>query len=318
MRRYFPLVLVTVWCAMTSVGSAQTPSREKAIADFYWRTGHHDAAMFYIQLQESREKDKPEGKKEPAKPAALEQLIAEALKNNPDIRVAEAKSREAAAELDRVRLKVASHVAILHADIKAAEASLAEGKSRYDRAMLLYKQNAIAVEEVESAKLTMLKLESELAAAKAKLPYLLGRQAGSGGVGNSSPPPDKEPSRKVSEDLMRAWIAKTDFPYVGKLRKALDAPVKLEANNLQAKDAVVAVANKMSGVNVILRAKISDKRTIDLSFKESIPLGAALQYLEDELGIVFVLREYGIVGVAADERIPPDAVRLIEFWKHRD
>src|SRR5436309_9636032 len=44
---------------------------------------------------------------EPTKkaPATLEELLAQALKANPDIRVAEAKLREAEAELNRTRLQ---------------------------------------------------------------------------------------------------------------------------------------------------------------------------------------------------------------------
>jgi outer membrane protein TolC len=40
-----------------------------------------------------------------AAPASLEQLLAEAMKNNPDIRVAEAKLREAEAVLNQARLQ---------------------------------------------------------------------------------------------------------------------------------------------------------------------------------------------------------------------
>ena len=109
---------------------------------------------------------------------------------------------------------------------------------------------------------------------------------------------------------------KTDSPKRQKLRMALDAPVQMEAESVTAKDAVAVVANKLAGVNVMIRAKGLGPRKIDLKLTEPVPLGAALQYIEDELGIVFVLREYGIVVVAADEKLPPGAVRVVDFWKH--
>ena len=41
-----------------------------------------------------------------------------------------------------------------------------------------------------------------------------------------------------------------------------------------------------------------------------------LQFLEDELDVVFVLRDYGVVVVAAEEKLPPGAVRVLDFWKY--
>src|SRR5262245_45909954 len=56
----------------------------------------------------------------PPQPGSLEDLIAQALRNNPDIRVAEAKMREAEAELQRIRIATAQKVAALHASIEIA------------------------------------------------------------------------------------------------------------------------------------------------------------------------------------------------------
>ena len=72
----------------------------------------------------------------------------------------------------------------------------------------------------------------------------------------------------------------------------------------------------LSGINLHVRAKSLKKEAIDVKLGESVPAGAVLQFLEDELDIIFVLRDYGIVVVAADERIPPGAVRVTDFWKH--
>ena len=72
----------------------------------------------------------------------------------------------------------------------------------------------------------------------------------------------------------------------------------------------------LPGINLHVRTKLSKKDAIDVKLFEPVPLGAVLQYLEDELAIIFVLRDYGIVVVSADERIPPGAVRVIDFWKH--
>ena len=110
-------------------------------------------------------------------PATLEQMIQQALKNNPDIRVAEVKVREAQAERERTRLKVAADLGELLADIAAAKAAQREGSDRYLRAKVLYEKKALSKEDLNGALLTFEKLEAEWAAKKAKLPYLMGKVA---------------------------------------------------------------------------------------------------------------------------------------------
>jgi hypothetical protein len=67
--------------------------------------------------------------------------------------------------------------------------------------------------------------------------------------------------------------------------------------------------------NLTIRAKAVSKDKVSVELKQPVPAGAALQYLEDELGVVFVVRDYGIVVVPADERLPPGAIRAVDFWK---
>ena len=66
------------------------------------------------------------------KPATLtlEQMLAQATQDNPDIRVAEAKLREADAELNRTRLLVAQKVVKLYQDITAQRAAVIEKPAR--------------------------------------------------------------------------------------------------------------------------------------------------------------------------------------------
>jgi hypothetical protein len=119
MGRHCIIFLAGTWFLAPAIGAAQTSATP--LADFYWRTGHYQAAAFYAQ--EKKADDKKETPKEPVKPpASLEQHIAEALKNNPDIRVAETKVRETEAELARTRMRVTSDITTLNAEILAAQA----------------------------------------------------------------------------------------------------------------------------------------------------------------------------------------------------
>jgi hypothetical protein len=165
---------------------------------------------------------KPADPKKPAeekKPSQLEELIAQALRDNPDIRVAEAKTREAEAELSRVRLqviqKVVAHqhtVDTLESAVRGAEANLtlAEAKAKlaeteYQRMLNL--KNAVTPSDLDaarakvdqakadltSAKAALQAAKADLAKAQAELPYLLGK-------GNKD---DKDAAKlKTIEELM--------------------------------------------------------------------------------------------------------------------
>jgi hypothetical protein len=322
MRTYSLMVLVAAWSTAAPVGSAQTSPSNSAIADYYLRTGHPQAAEFYIQA--GKKADEPKAPwnpptKDPAKAASLDQLIAEALKNNPDIRVAEAKAREVAAELDRVRLKVASDVAILHADIEAVKAALVKGHDQYERAKKLHEAKVISKEEYDAAKLAVEKMKAELASIQAKLPYLLGRQTGTANsydntaIPSLRPPGLKPGSAKVAPEVEYP-SPMPDSPRIESLRKSLAMPMTLDSGGIEAKTAVELVCKKL-GVNVLIRQKGLEKNKLDIALKEPIPVGAVVQYLEDELDVVFILRDYGIVVIGKMEGRPPDSLRLLDLRK---
>src|SRR5262249_45888611 len=326
----------------------------------------------------------------------------EALKTNPDVRVAEAKVREAEAELNRTRMKVVSELSLLHAEIQAAQAEADEADRRYERAKTLYQKRALAVEELGAVKRTLEKVTAGLDIKRAKLPYLLGKQ--SGGSASSALIDDlikkkfdikkiEEPSDEVflrrlyldlrgrlptaeemksflkipakdrrekwvdqlrkdefarihkgplnascikcheypwlgigapDDHLHRIWVDKywqlyfkPESPLTDKLRKALDVPIRADFNSMPLKDVLEYLRDKAQGdFNFHVRAKAREEEPVSVKLKTPVPIGAVLQFLEDEHDIIFVLRDYGIVVVAADERIPPGAMRVIDFWKH--
>ena len=329
-------------------------------------------------------------------------VVAEALKTNPDVRVAEAKVREAEAELNRTRMKVVSELSLLHAEIQAAQSGVDEAKSRYERAIKLHQHRAIAEEDLAAAKQTLQKVTAELDIKRAKLPYLLGKQTG--GSASSALIDDlirmkfdlkkiEEPSDEVflrrlyldlrgrlptaeemksflkipEKDRREKWVDqlrrdefarihkgpvnascvrchenpwlgigapddhhhrlwvdkywqllfKPESPMTDKLRKALDATIRVDFDNMPLKDVLEYLRDKVQGdFNFHVRGKARGGEGVTVKLKAPVPIGAVLQFLEDEHDIIFVLRDYGIVVVAADERIPPGAMRVIDFWKH--
>jgi hypothetical protein len=356
--------------------------------------------------QKKEDKTKLDQKKQGAAPPSLELWIAEALKNNPDIRVAEAKLHDAEAELQRTRLKVLSEVTLLHTETPAAQAGVEEAGFRYEKLRKLYETNLASIQEVIAAKQAIAKQKTHLAVLQAKLPYLLGKpskytaiivdafssdaipahlstRGGSDaaemvlrlnfyqhelrkGVENlakvaGKAATDEEFLRRLTLDLLgrpptademkdflsrpekirrQKWVEKlgatqpqleavrgyypkamalivrSDSPMTDKLRKALDAPVRLEFHGTSLSVLAHVRNTLLPGVNLVIRAKaIKNEDGVDINLKEPLPLGAFLQYLQDELDVVFVLRDYGIVVVAAGEPLPPGAVTVVDFWK---
>jgi hypothetical protein len=149
--------------------------------------------------------DDPKKPAEDKKPSQLEELLAQALRDNPDVRVAEAKVRGAEAELNRTRLqviqKVVAHqhtvetltaaVRMAEANYMAAQAKLNAAETDYKRLAELVKRATIAQAELdagrakldqaradlEAAKAALQAAKADLAKAQAELPYLLGKGA---------------------------------------------------------------------------------------------------------------------------------------------
>src|SRR5262245_20759456 len=94
--------------------------------------------------------------------AALDELLAQALKNNPDIRVAEAKMREADAELYRARVNILNRVVIQLGDIRSARAAANEATARYEREVQLSQRGAISEADLRAARAAMLKFQGDL------------------------------------------------------------------------------------------------------------------------------------------------------------
>src|SRR5262249_20804674 len=107
-------------------------------------------------------------------------LLSQTLKNNPDIRVGEAKVREAEAELHRTRMAVAQKVASLYHSIDVAIKVRDEAKERYETSFRLYnmKGGAETEENMRSTRLAWQRAAAEVAKLQAEMPALLGKLPG--------------------------------------------------------------------------------------------------------------------------------------------
>ncbi len=253
--------------------------------------------------------------------AGLEELLAQALKNNADIRVAESKVREAEAELYRARMQVLAKVTMLRTQLQGAKASADDAAARYAQTRALNEKGVIAVTELFTAAAVMQKLKSDAAVIEAELDALVGKPSaqsaafsGVFGAPWSEGALYKRPDRKQSGPGPGA-ASSVQPAMIEKVRKALDAPFKMSLKGeVLPEDVLVILRHETKGVNVS-SALNGQARQARAQFDVPVPLGAAYQWAEDTFGWRFIVRDYGIVACERDH-IPPDAVLLLELWRH--
>jgi hypothetical protein len=291
----------------------------------------------------------PKDEKKPAeekKPSQLEELIAQALRDNPDVRVAEAKVHEAEALLNRARLQVIQKIVahqqntealdcavktaqaravVAEANYRLAEAEqqrLAEifkkgvgAKSDVDAAEVKVRQ---AAADVEAAKGTLQAAKAELAKAQAELPYLVGKGTKDSDATEEAAYRNRAARALYLKALERAtveWEAKKPQGTVAeKLRKALDTPISLKLVEQPLGD-VVRWLQDQSGVAIVLKLSGAPRTRKITANAQNISLGAAFQMLEDMADVQFGVRDYGIV---ATEELPSGVMSLHDFWKRGD
>ncbi len=300
--------------------------------------------------QAPQQGNKPAEPAKQAKPAAesLEDVINQALKNNPDIRVAEAKVREAEANLNKTRIAVAQKAVDLSHSINVAKKTCEEAKQRLANINNLHDAQAVAAEEARGAKLTVEKYEAELAKLEAELAGLLGKMPGRAQETKvkweasvlqekglqwliTRPQADRETTwlqqsileapaeRALSLDLLTN-IKVPQGTMADKIRKALETPITMQIGDKTITD-LMPEFQKLTGGEVLFRnVGMGTQRIVafnksPLDFK-GMPLATVLQAIADdaENKIAFVVRDYGILAVASDE-MPPGALRVDEFMK---
>jgi hypothetical protein len=111
----------------------------------------------------------------------LEEMLEQALRDNPDLKVAEAKAQEAEAELNRARLTVVQKVVTHYQALEAQKAAVEQAKADWETAEAQHKAGTVPQAIYAQARGKLELAKSELARLEAETPYLLGKQPGRGG-----------------------------------------------------------------------------------------------------------------------------------------
>lgn len=130
---------------------------------------------------------KPQPGKAPEKskpaPDSLEGVIADAMKNNPDIRATEAKVREAQNNLNKVRSEVMVAVAAAREIVQNAKEMHKAQERLHAAKKLLFEKGQLASLEMMTSEIELQRSKATLVAAEAELHKLIGRVPGMPGVG---------------------------------------------------------------------------------------------------------------------------------------
>jgi hypothetical protein len=270
----------------------------------------------------------------PATKSKLEELLAQALQNNADIRVAAAKVNEAEAELQRTRLQVMQKVVQAHHAVAVAEANVARWQAEYRRLNKEVKEGVVDPQVLIETEKQLAVAKGQLAAAEAELPFLLGKTPAERGMSRADTMNAFQEGRADLEMWAerRAWaegMARRGYmtwaqaeamwskpapgPMADKIRKALDRPITITAKD-EPLSRVLNTLSKDTGLTI--QVAVVGIRDLPVTGKlENIPLGAALQWLEDAVpDCRVVVRDYGLL-LANRDSLPPRALLLNDFWK---
>jgi hypothetical protein len=279
-------------------------------------------------------KDTPAAK-EPPKPApgSLEDTLDKALRNSADIKAAEAKVRDAEAELNRVRQQVLTKATALHVDLNlarrmlaVAEESLAiQNKAREGFAKASTLEGVLAAQAmVEKHRGEVEKLEAELKSLRGEFAIKVTSAAIAGDILYSAM---ADGSIRVWDVNGKAWhYPLTDVkgavsspapavkaPMLDRVKKLLDKEVEFQAD--QAVPEALHRLLEVAETDIPLRLLLPKTEFGTVSLRAKMPLGAWFQAIEDsDPGVWIVVRDYGLLLTTSD-RAPDGALRVQDLWK---
>ncbi|HZY91098.1 MAG TPA: hypothetical protein VFE78_40115 [Gemmataceae bacterium] len=240
--------------------------------------------------------------------AGLEEMLAAALKYNPDIRIVEMKLRDDEAELNRARLRVMQKIIALHHALQAQQATVERDQSKVRRLTDLVRKGAQQTSVLEEAKQELAQAESKLSELESELPYLLGKRSASLA--------QETIRNEVQIGTQRFPVATIRPAVAARIRKALETSVTADYKDVPLGDVLKGLQGKVPGVAFQRNLALRDLEQVKVSLRlGEVPLGAALQALSDTVpGLRLVVRDYGIL-VTWEHQVPVGAVRLYDFWK---
>jgi hypothetical protein len=285
--------------------------------------------------KESPKKDTP-AKKEPAKPApgGLEDTLEKSLRNSADIKAAEAKVRDAEAELNRVRHQVLAKATALHNDLNQAKRMLRLAEDIVARLAEGVKRGTTTPEALLTAQTGVEKHRGEVEKLESDLKSLRGEFAiKSATVGSFAFTPDGTILYGSTESALlidsktgelggiSSWLVAgtakapaVQAPMMDRIKKLLEQQVELEIGG-ETMDKAMQFLLQAAKSDIPLRYLPPDQDVHIHPLKGKLSVGAWMQAIEDSNPSVrIVIRDYGLLLTTSD-RVPDGALRVQDLWK---
>lgn len=237
--------------------------------------------------------------------ASLEEMLQQGLENSPEIKIAEAKLKQAQAELDAARLAVTSKIIESRTELLDLKQKLQVEREQAAILKNLVEKNAAPESQLINARQAADAIDNRLQERQTVLQYLLGTKT------SRLLPLYLSANRATAGDTpMQPEISKA----MEKVHAALEKPVELEFNETPIRD-VVDFLIEYVGINIVLVVADPAERdwptTINI---KGVPLGAAIQAIEDTHEVRFFVRDYGMMVVVGNRAIP-GATPAVEWWR---
>jgi hypothetical protein len=286
-------------------------------------------------------------------PGSLEEMLDNALRNNPDIRAAEAKVHDAEAESNRVRNNVIAKVVQLRNDIELAKKMLVHAQEiEKNEKNEMHKPGGrgpasttmtavlMAAAKVDTQKAEVARLEADLKAmlgsyarikSGADVSVVTGAQGLDPFRGGTSGPLAPygftgtlsgfigSSAGSGNAVIGSGTITFVQAPMAERIKNALEKPIQLaEIKEAPITDVVNLLSRKV-GDEFMFRVLATEVGNAKLSLaKAEMPLGAWLQMVEDSVpGLRFVVRDYGILATSTAS-VPEGAMTVQQFWKQQE
>lgn len=255
--------------------------------------------------------------------STVEDSLASAVKRNADILAAEAKVRQAEAELRRIKMTVMNDIVTTRMKLDAARNRVEIAEQELAYLSKARKQGVTSETEFRRSEAQLRQVKTEVAEIEAVMNTLTGMAAEKfqnfigtvpapggavgfsghgvilgGGIGEGDGRPIRPPHPGMAE----------------KIRKALDSPIKAaDFTETPLKDVIDYYRQVSADVPFVASLGGSGDNPITLKLSKELPLGAHLQALQDVApGLMISVRNYGFF--LTFDTPPDDGMSYLDFW----
>jgi hypothetical protein len=214
----------------------------------------------------------------PVVPPSVEDMLQQALSNNPQIKQAESAVALAEANLKEVRMRVTQEVVAIHGELSRMKSHRKEVETKIEKRL--------------ASRDELADLDSKMAELEAKARYITGKGL-------------KIFNREVKlEEFQHTELHETDSPGARpappeSLRSFLEAPIDLQFDDRPISNCLEFISTYYA-INIVVDPSMPiDNISVKL---QNVPLRQALQALVDQSDyLCFVLRDYGILATVRDK-----------------